>query len=46
MINDEHTWFWLALAVITYIAVIFSTGCAQDPPAPIQYYRQAYGFTP
>ena len=44
MIDDEHTWFWIALAVAAYVAVIFSGCAAPDQPPPIQYYRQAYGF--
>jgi HNH endonuclease len=43
MIND-HSWLWMALVIIIYIMIIFSTGCASDPVPPIQAYRQQYGF--
>jgi hypothetical protein len=47
MIRDEwYMWAMMATAIILYIFVIFFAGCAADPPAPIEYYRQQYGFTP
>ena len=48
MIRDEwYTWCIMAIAVVLYIVVIFFAGCAgPEPPAPIQYYRAQYGFTP
>ena len=47
MIRDEwQTWLMMTIAVILYIFVVFFAGCASDPPAPIEYYRAQFGFTP
>lgn len=47
VIRDEwQMWFYMVLAVAVTLWILALFGCANDPPAPIQAYREAYGFTP
>jgi hypothetical protein len=45
----EDTWqflVYMVLATTTVLWIIVLFGCAQDPPSPIQSYREAYGVNP
>lgn len=43
-IRDNWLTWLLAITVIVYIAIIFSSCASNDPVPPIQYYREAHGF--
>jgi hypothetical protein len=45
---SRQTYDWLVLMGLIWAAIItlmLLSGCASEPPAPIERYRAAHGFT-
>lgn len=46
---SEAAYRWIVWGILIWAGFVYfflMAGCAADPPAPIQYYREQYGFTP